>query len=660
MFWRFPRITALVLLTTPSIGCSTGSWTDDDPPWDDDDDLTAPAGDDDTEFPGTDDDDAAALDPCSTGAHGGQVPVDDQCLSVEPYETFAPDEVIEWQWTGSAVASWWDAVIMTPIVVNVTDDNHDQVVDEADMPDVIFNAHCGNTCDNNTSDSGRLRAISGSDGSDLWTLDDAAYATYPGSGLAAGDLDNDGFVEIVAITDDGEVMLVGHDGTVVWVTSLYRHFENGTQPAVADLMGDGDPEIIIGKLILSSSGSIVAEGSYGSADFGWGPMSFAADVDHDHVQEIVADNAVYEPDGTAKWANGGPAGYPAIGDFDLDGDPELVVVAGGEVHLYDANDGSTVWSGKPIVNGGTGGPPTVADYDGDGYPEIGVAGDGAYTVLDTDGSTLWWRPTNDTSSKMTGSSVFDFNGDGVAEVVYADQDALYVYEGPTGEVLFTAESHASGTLWENPVIVDLDHDNSAEIIVASNHKYEDEYSTDWHGITVLGAVEHAWYPARGIWNQHAYSITNIEDDGSIPADPMPPWIEHNSFRRNTLSDESLIHAPNVYLHSAEFCLDECPDELTLAVQVANDGLVEVGAGLVVSVYEAQPGGAGEFIASISMPAAVPSGTFSDPESIVLDPTALAGTNLRVVADSLEAFPGGLHEECREDDNAISLTVPPCN
>jgi len=654
----------LPLLLVPRTGCWTGQWPEsnpDNPGWGDDDttdptgddDTTDPTGDDDTTDPGDDDDDTQ--DACAPTAEGGQAPADTSCMSLEPYATFAPDEVIEWQWTGSAVDPEYNQVMMTPVVVNLTDDNGDGIVDERDTPDVLFNAHF-----QYNYEDGRLRAISGIDGSDLWTLSDPNYNTRGGTGLAAGDLDGDGLVEIVAITEDGEVMLVQDDGVVSWVTSLGKAFGNGTQPAVADLMGDGDPEIIVGRLILSSDGAVVAEGAHGSANWDdWGPISFAADVDLDHIQEIVTDNAVYEPDGTAKWANGGPEGYPAIGDFDGEGDAEIVVVGSSEVYLYDANDGSTIWGPTEIVGGVAGGAPTVADYDGDGLPEIGVAACASYTVIDTDGSILWSIETEDDSSATTGSSVFDFNGDGVAEVVYADETTLYILEGPTGAVLFEAEEHNSATLWENPVIVDIDHDHSAEIVLASNDRWGMGGVVEWTGITVLGSETNAWFPARGIWNQHAYSITNVEDDGSIPVDPQPPWRAHNSFRRNSLADESMLHLPNLYVHFAEFCLEACPDELFLSVHVANGGLADVGPGLGVSVYREGQGGAAEFLVSGTLPTGLPSGVYSEPLLIALDPDDVAGARLTIAVDSLEAVPQGAHEECHEDDNLFTLEAPSC-
>src|SRR5690606_25266418 len=107
-----------------------------------------------------------------------------------------------------------------------------------------------------------------------------------------------------------------------------------------------------------------------------------------------------------------------------------------------------------------GGPPTIARFDGDEYPDVALAGGIGYVVFDgralMDGSPvenvrLWLQPTVDCSSANTGSSVFDFDGDGVAEVVYADEETLHIYAGPTGEPLFETCS-TNGTLYEYPLV----------------------------------------------------------------------------------------------------------------------------------------------------------------------------------------------------------------
>jgi hypothetical protein len=78
------------------------------------------------------------------------------------------------------------------------------------------------------------------------------------------------------------------------------------------------------------------------------------------------------------------------------------------------------------------------------------------------------RVTEDDSSRVTSSSVFDFNGDGAAEVVYNDECFFRVYDGLTSEVLFKNNS-PSRTRIENPVIADVDNDGNAEIVFCSNN-----------------------------------------------------------------------------------------------------------------------------------------------------------------------------------------------
>ena len=125
-----------------------------------------------------------------------------------------------------------------------------------------------------------------------------------------------------------------------------------------------------------------------------------------------------------------------------------------------------------VPGAGGGGPPTISDFDGDGFPELAVAGQAFYTVYDIDcgptprpggvcppgtcdflggpcaagGGIAWSRSTQDISSNVTGSSVFDFEADGTAEVVYGDECFVRVYNGVTGDVLFSPVSYTHLTL----------------------------------------------------------------------------------------------------------------------------------------------------------------------------------------------------------------------
>ena len=57
--------------------------------------------------------------------------------------------------------------------------------------------------------------------------------------------------------------------------------------------------------------------------------------------------------------------------------------------------------------------------------------------------------------------MFDFNGDGAAEVVYNDECYFHVYDGATGG-LYLALPSLSRTIIENPVVSDVDNDGNAQ------------------------------------------------------------------------------------------------------------------------------------------------------------------------------------------------------
>jgi hypothetical protein len=79
---------------------------------------------------------------------------------------------------------------------------------------------------------------------------------------------------------------------------------------------------------------------------------------------------------------------------------------------------------------------------------------------------LWQYQTQDQSSAVTGTSVFDFQGDLKAEVLYNDECFFRVFEGSSSEILYERpNSHRTAT--EYPIVVDVDGDSNSEIVVVS-------------------------------------------------------------------------------------------------------------------------------------------------------------------------------------------------
>ncbi|MCP4810333.1 MAG: VCBS repeat-containing protein [Proteobacteria bacterium] len=436
---------------------------------------------------------------------------------------------------------------------------------------------------------------------------------------AIGDLDGDGRADVVSSGVGGTIAFRG-DGTTMWSGQAAGGSATPQCGAVGihDLDGDGLPEVVLGSTILDgTTGALRGQGGYGSgAGHAWAaPMGVAADIDLDGILEVVVGNALYKPDGTAIWANGQSDGFVAVGNFDDDPKGEIVVAYTGTLRLQD-DDGSVIWN-KPGLTGSTIGPPTIADFDGDGEPEIGVAGNGVYMVVEgSDGSVRWGNSTQDYSSGFTGSAVFDFEGDGVAEVVYADENDVWVYNGVNGEVKLQESRHSSATCSEFPSVADVDDDGHAEIIYTSS-----AYSGSERGVRVIGDANDSWQSARPVWNQHAYAITMVDDDGTIPTSPDPTWENHNTFRSGDVLAGLQGELPDLSI-TMDVCELHCEDnEIVVWVQIANHGASDVTTPFPVELAAVTADGH-ETLATFLVEETVPSGWSLDEIELRADLTGL--------------------------------------
>jgi hypothetical protein len=565
------------------------------------------------------------------------VPVEADCLAEPAVGSFNP--VVEWQWSSNGIDPGYDDIMSTPAIGHINDDNGDGVVDTDDIPDIVFTTFASGAY----TSPGALVAISGDGSGMLWsTTSIGGIRPYGSSGVAIGDLEGDGDVEICVSGYESAVVCVhGADGSLLWAGGDDSVYVGA--PSIADFDGDGVAEVSYGRQIFDAAGNRLLWGGGGS---GYVAMSVPVDWNGDGQLDLVAGNTIYEMDGTILYTLSGSDGMPAIGDFDLDSDPDVVLTGGGLVRLYD-NTGTQLWS-VSVPGGGTGGPPTVADFDGDGLPEVGVAGQAQYTVLDTDGSQLWTRGVSDYSSSVTGSSVFDFEGDGAAEVVYADEHTLWVFSGATGDVLMEQTGHASGTLYEYPLIADVDGDGATEIIVASNN-----YTyTGWNGITVIGDADSSWAPAREVWNQHAYHITNVNSDASIPPLQVENWRTWNNFRAGGTELGPSHWRPDLVPGELEVCVLECRDDLVwFTVAAENTGLVDSGA---FDISLRSGGVSGPEVATDSL-SHVDSGVARQSTVLSLTEDQWGSGSLVLILDSTDAV-----EECDEADNIVDLGPWPCD
>jgi hypothetical protein len=429
----------------------------------------------------------------------------------------------------------------------------------------------------------------------------------------------------------------------------------------------------------------------------------------------------------------------------LDGVPEILIMSDGHLLFFKAADG-TLLRDIALGGGDQGGAPNVDDFDGDGFPEVATALSDFYVVTDlqtqdathcpawnsllrqghespdqnparTPGGTCkkdgdcnagavcntkagqcvclqsgWKRDTEDNSSKVTSSSVFDFNGDGAAEVVYNDECYFRVYDGASGKEYLQLPS-LSRTIIENPVVADVDNDGNAEIVFVQNNetlqcKDEDDTSTNhanlnsWpdgvndvpitslpNGIEVWGDPSDVWVAARRVWNQHAYHVTNVTEGGQIPLHEPESWKPLNGRLYNTYRSQPRNYgvAPDLTLtaiqvSSPDVACGELSDQIEISVLVKNQGDLRVGPGVEIAFSgEWQKPGLTEDLKDSS----------DDPITVTLDKSLEPGAST-IVTVSYEAGNNGRDDlpveisavvdakeaerECHEDNNSITGPV----
>jgi RHS repeat-associated protein len=454
----------------------------------------------------------------------------------------------------------------TPIVINLTDDNEDGRIDANDVPDIAVPVE-GQT----NQLTGEIRVISGDDGRELFTAG-APNLVSPWSEIASGDIDGDGLPEIVAVHADAQHLIAfEHTGTQKWIseaTSMPTFNLGGTllttgAVSLANLDGAGPPEIIVGATVFDANGRLIGRGdALGGTVGGAGKrsaISAVADIDLDGTPELVAGPTAYRLSNgtlTRVWSRADrPDGYVAFGNFDDDPQAEIVVVADGSVYMlnHDGTD-AEVWNppshaAVPLPGGGQGGAPLVADVDGDGRPEIGVAGSRFLTVFNRDGAVRWQRAITDQTSSSTGSVAFDLDGDGTIEIIYRDEYFLHVFRGADGAQL--ARMPVGSATWsETPTVADVDNDGHADIVVSSD-QYQQSPAYD-RGVIVFNDFANLWTRTRRIWNQHAYHVTNVNEDGTIPLAESPHWLIPglNGFRTNRFMPGESSDATDTFTYKA--------------------------------------------------------------------------------------------------------------
>lgn len=612
-------VTAGVLLLIPfATACSDyllGN-TEEDPIPEPDDDTTPPPDDEgipcpDLEFPPE------------------EIGPGDACTPDNPSTGISP--VVEWEYGG------FDGCLSLPTVGDIDGDG---------APEVVLNIT------SLFATPGELVVLRGDGGGEVWRHSTAQLGF--GASPTLADLDADGSAEILVVKEyassllpfaQGDYTLVAYsaEGSILWESAHFigADFEYATSPSVSDMDHDGSPEIVVGRAILNADGTTRGVGMYGSGTSGLeGCLSAVADLDLDGVEEVITGNAIYTPDGMHTWQDSSSKdGYVSVANLDEDPEGEFVVVSSDKIHAHDT-DGSLLWGPDTYFANSTISPVAIADVDVDGWPELLFAGANQLYAVNHDGSPLWNVPIVDESG-ATGPSVFDFGGDGRPEVVHIDEVQVLALDGPTGNVVFQSDEHGSNTMFDYPVIADVDGDDEAELVVCHN-----AYSS---AVSVYGDPEGSWVPARPVWNQHAYGITHVNDDLTIPVDAVPSFVASNTWHSGISNPGQALDA-DLEGEILDVCTHECErGSVWVTVQVRNRGLEAAPAGIAFSLYARKDGG-DVLLATGSTSAGIDSGWTSGGIRLEASAQEVAEASALVLKVDDDGTGTGAVEECSETNN----------
>ena len=371
---------------------------------------------------------------------------------------------------------------------------------------------------------------------------------------------------------DKRIRAYAIDGTLLNVSDRATSCDG--MVSLADFNGDGYPEVYSGSDIFDAATlkwlcSGPANGNKGLSYRGtpsysngtyhhtYYAMSLACNVLDDAKQELICGNTIYNVNIVSRTnpnqnsvtvaktiapPNGFSAdGHVSLADFDLDGECEILVIRDNTddqivdntyFYAYKPSNGQIIFQNAHLCASTS--YVFIGNIDTEPHPEIIFLENQptnyyyeriiCWRYTPQNGLNTVWSQSHDDRSGMTAMTLFDFNQDNIMELVYRDNNHLRIINA-SGKSHITGNDTiqpydiytrmmAAGTGIEYPVVADVNSDGKAEIIVTGLLDQYMGYDVGYGGIHIFGSP--SWAPARKVWNQYMYHVTNINEDLTIP------------------------------------------------------------------------------------------------------------------------------------------------
>ena len=372
-------------------------------------------------------------------------------------------------------------------------------------------------------------------------------------GATIADINNDGIEEILFATFNTLYVLNG-DGSILWQKALTGVAT--LPPTVADLNGDGNLEVIQNTGGVPANGRVyLLDGATGNDLPGW-PLNFdnhwminapaVSDVTGDGNLEIVFCERVNSTQGfvhvvdidgnpiNANWPvelPATPAFTPSIGDVNNDGTMNVVISASnGTLFVLDVVTGENI-NGFPMMETGVSfsyQSPILVDLNGDDNLEIVGSNHGAnpaFFVVKSDGTYADGWPYGIGEWTYSPPTVADIDNDGEYELFFGNRNTSGDGTTPLDVIYgFDAEGNLNPNISVNKyggtegvmTIADINNDGVMDIIFPSVVTDSNGFGYI-HAYSLDGTGELAGFPLRprGFTFINGAVLGDVNNDGLL-------------------------------------------------------------------------------------------------------------------------------------------------